>query len=187
MGPDGGARETERVESSSQPREPLSQGRRGFLLLAPLGIMAGMVATIAAAALRFLRPADSATGGPQWTDVMPVTEISGQTPILRRVTIAKEIGWTIQQGEESVYVLPGNNRVVLSSICPHEGCNVVWQDETHTFVCPCHDSTFAPGGERLGGPSRRGLDPLQAREQNGVLQVRYASFVNNIPERVERL
>ncbi|MBV9209743.1 MAG: ubiquinol-cytochrome c reductase iron-sulfur subunit, partial [Acidobacteria bacterium] len=48
------------------------------------------------------------------------------------------------------------------------------------------DSSFAANGERVSGPARRGLDPLPTREKDGVLQVQYQTFVNNIEERVPR-
>lgn len=47
-----------------------------------------------------------------------------------------------------------------SAICPHLGCAVGWDDAQGNFLCPCHDSRFAITGEKLTGPSERGLDAL---------------------------
>ncbi len=57
-------------------------------------------------------------------------------------------------------MLPAKNNQVLSAICPHEGCEVVWEQNTNRFSCPCHESYFAADGSRISGPSPRGLDPL---------------------------
>ena len=69
----------------------------------------------------------------------------------------------------------GKNNQVLSAICPHEGCEVVWEQGMNRFSCPCHESYFAADGSRISGPSPRGLDPLPMRVQDGKLQVQYVS------------
>ena len=48
----------------------------------------------------------------------------------------------------------------LSAVCPHLGCAVGWDQGAGNFLCPCHDSRFSLIGDRLSGPSERGLDPL---------------------------
>jgi Rieske Fe-S protein len=105
---------------------------------------------------------------------------------MRSIVAEHDAGWASTQEEHFVYVLPDKNHQVLSSVCPHEGCNVSWRDDTNGFFCPCHDSYFAADGARVSGPSRRGLDPLPTRTENGVLQVRYITFANNTEERIER-
>ena len=37
-------------------------------------------------------------------------------------------------------------------------------------------SVSQPSGEKLEGPSKRGLDPLEAQEVEGRVQVRFARF-----------
>jgi len=155
------------------------------LTLLPFGVLAGMAGVMAAAAFRFLRPAAAAQREAKWLDVAPVAELKGDKPLMRTVLAERSAGWSVTLEEQQVFVLP-QNRQTLSSMCPHEGCNVVWRDETNNFFCPCHDSSFAANGERVSGPARRGLDPLPTREKDGVLQVQYQTFVNNIEERVPR-
>lgn len=161
------------------------ESRRNFLMLLPFGVLAGMAGVMAAAAFRFLRPAAAAQREAKWLDVAPVAELKGAKPLMRTVLAERSAGWSVTVEEQQVFVLP-QNRQTLSSMCPHEGCNVVWRDETNNFFCPCHDSSFAANGERVSGPARRGLDPLPTREKDGVLQVQYQTFVNNIEERVPR-
>jgi len=47
-----------------------------------------------------------------------------------------------------------------SAVCPHLGCAVGWDAGKGNYLCPCHDSRFAVSGEKLTGPSERGLDQL---------------------------
>jgi menaquinol-cytochrome c reductase iron-sulfur subunit len=171
--------------TKTTPERPPDQGRRNFLLLIPLGIFAGMCGAIATAALRFLRPS-AAVQEAKWINVAPVGELTGNRPVMRSIVAEHRAGWASTMEEHFVYVLPEQNHQVLSSICPHEGCNVVWREAESQFICPCHDSFFGADGSRLSGPSRRGLDPLPSREENGMLQVRYQFFVNNTEDRQVR-
>jgi Rieske Fe-S protein len=168
--------------SPTQHEPRTDPGRRKFILLVPLGILGGMFATVATAAFRFLRPI-SHVGGDSWSNLAPIGEGKGNRPSLQRVVTEQQIGWSVVREEHFVYLLPGSAKTVLSTVCPHEGCSVGWKDEQNVFVCPCHDSSFAPDGSRISGPSLRGLDPLPTREQDGMLQVQYLSFVNNIGDR----
>ncbi len=168
--------------------EPLDEttklkSRRQFLLLLPLGIIAGMLATVATAAFRFLRPALSHAED-EWIDVAPVAELKGNKPIAVQVTRDHVAGWARVRQRHNVYVLPVSDNQILSAICPHEGCEVAWHDDLNIFACPCHDSNFTPEGERIDGPARRGLDPLPARVENGKLQVQYRHYLTGIEERI---
>lgn len=169
----------------NSPAEKRGNSRRDFLRLVPFGIFTGIAGWVAAAAFRFLRPtATAAAASARWMNVAPLSQIGGDKPVMRTINVEHTAGWSSTIEERFVYVLPKQNNRVLSSACPHEGCNVTWREDTNRFFCPCHDSSFAPDGARLGGPARRGLDPLPSREKEGVLQVQYQSFVNNIEERV---
>jgi Rieske Fe-S protein len=165
---------------------PPDKGRRDFLLLIPLSIFAGVAATVVAAALRFLRPSAFGTSEAKWSDVAPVAQLTGDKPIMRSIVAEHQAGWASTMEEHFVYVLPNQNNKVLSSVCPHENCNVAWRDDANEFFCPCHDSYFAADGARLSGPAQRGLDPLPSREKDGVLQVQYQTFINNTEERTPR-
>jgi Rieske Fe-S protein len=171
--------------NSPEKTELPDPGRRTFLLLLPLGIFAGVAATIASAAFRFLRPLYTRSD-PKWSNVAPVSQLKGDKPIMHSIIAEHEAGWASTSEEHFVYVLPAQNNRTLSSVCPHEGCNVSWRDDTNGFFCPCHDSYFASDGSRLSGPSLRGLDPLPTREKDGVLQVQYQTFINNTEERIVR-
>lgn len=177
-------------DSDSKPNaqtkeHEIDKGRRSLLFLLPATIFGGLAATIVTAAFRFLRPAKTFQKE-RWNDLVSLAELKGDKPIMRSIVAEHQAGWASTLEEHFVYVLPHKGNQVLSSICPHEGCNVAWRGDTNQFFCPCHDSYFSQDGERVSGPSRRGLDPLPTREQNGMLQVKYQSYVNNTEERVVR-
>ena len=136
--------------------------------------MAGVVASIGGAAFRFLRPRIFAATG-AWLDVASVSELTGAQPLTRKIVAEHVAGWAITTEEHSVIVLPAKNNQVLSTICPHEGCEVNWEPDRNRFACPCHESYFTADGARISGPSPRGLDPLPMRVQDGKLQVQYVS------------
>jgi Rieske Fe-S protein len=162
-----------------------NKSRRAFLLLLPLGVMAGVFTSIAAAAVRFLRPRVIAASN-KWIDVAPLTDLKGTQPLARKIVAEHIAGWATVTEEHSVYILPANNNQVLSAICPHEGCEVSWQSDTNLFSCPCHESYFASDGSCMKGPALRGLDALPTRQQEGKLQVQYRLFENNTADRITR-
>ena len=177
-----------KVEPNPSPVEKseIDNGRRKLLFFFPIGVIAGIAGTLAAAAFRFLRPASAPQRESKWVDAMPTASIKGDKPMMCSITTERVAGWSTTLEEQQVFILPTSDRKALSSSCPHEGCNVMWRDESNDFLCPCHDSSFGPDGAWLSGPARRGLDPLPCREKDGILQIQYQTFMNNTTERVPR-
>jgi menaquinol-cytochrome c reductase iron-sulfur subunit len=67
--------------------------------------------------------------------------------------------------------------VAFSAVCPHLGCAIGWDAANKTYLCPCHDSRFAVEGDKLSGPSERGLDVLPvAVTKDGRLQLVWKRF-----------
>jgi nitrite reductase/ring-hydroxylating ferredoxin subunit len=148
--------------------------RRSFLKLLPLGVFVGVFASIGGAAFRFLRPRIGAAND-RWLDVASLSELSGPQPLNKKIVAEHIAGWAATTEEHNVFVLPAKNNQVLSAICPHKGCEVVWEQNRNRFSCPCHESYFTADGARISGPSPRDLDPLPMRVQDGKLQVQYIS------------
>jgi menaquinol-cytochrome c reductase iron-sulfur subunit len=149
-----------------------NNSRRSFLQLLPLGVFAAVFASIGGAAFRFLRPRVAAASE-QWLDVAVVSELSGPQPVVKKVLAEHVSGWAVATEEHNVFVLPAKSNQVVSPICPHAGCEVLWEQSANRFSCPCHESFFAADGARISGPAPRGLDALPSRVQDGKLQVQY--------------
>ena len=149
-----------------------NKSRRSVRGLLPLGGLAGVFASVGGAAFRFLRPRLSAPSE-QWLDVALLAELKGPQPLAKKIVAEQISGWAVTTEEHHVFVLPEKNNQVLSTICPHAGCEVAWEQATNRFACPCHESYFAADGSRISGPASRGLDALPARVQDGKLQVQY--------------
>ena len=64
----------------------------------------------------------------------------------------------------------------FSTVCPHLGCGVDYDEKAGKFNCPCHTSAFDLEGRCLSGPSPRGLDELETRIDGRDVLVRYQRF-----------
>ncbi len=165
------------TDASDEARHTLP--RRRILMLIPAMLMTAVTTTFAAAAFRFLRPQQATdslpnpAGEDSWTPVAPVADLNGSQPMMRKVSVEHQAGWSTMRQEHSVFILPQQNLQVVSAICPHEGCEVDWNDETREFLCPCHDSHFDAGGARRSGPAQNGLTAIPCRLKQGILEVQY--------------
>jgi Rieske Fe-S protein len=96
--------------------------------------------------------------------------------------IAPEIrdGWTVARdvvlGSAWLTRGAGGQLTAFSSVCPHLSCAIGWDGSKRHFVCPCHESLFAPNGDRVSGPSERGLDPLPVTIKDGRIQLTWQRF-----------
>jgi quinol---cytochrome c reductase iron-sulfur subunit, bacillus type len=66
--------------------------------------------------------------------------------------------------------------LALSAVCPHLGCAIGWDAGAGNFLCPCHDSRFSPTGDKLTGPSERGMDELPLEIKDGRVQLTWVRF-----------
>jgi Rieske Fe-S protein len=73
-------------------------------------------------------------------------------------------------------VRDGGGRIrALSTTCPHLGCAVDFDATDNKFRCPCHTSAFDLAGDRLSGPTKRGMYVLDSKEEQGRVLVRAAT------------
>ena len=80
-------------------------------------------------------------------------------------------------------VRKGDSVRALSTVCPHAGCAVDWDEGASAFVCPCHDSRFALDGERQSGPSPRAMDTLDVDVKEGRVAVAWRRFKTATPKK----
>jgi cytochrome b6-f complex iron-sulfur subunit len=61
--------------------------------------------------------------------------------------------------------------LALSLKCTHLGCAITWNDDKREFECPCHASSFTPGGDVNSPPAPRALDMYRLIIEGGMLKV----------------
>ncbi len=181
---------TEKREKG-QPPEPEFPGRRSFFMVL-LGVGGAFVAALLSIPLiRYtIYPLLANTTKTSWSSLGPLDSFSAMTqPMRKTVKILQVDGWRESVSEKPVYVTKGtrpgaqNGIEVLSSVCPHLGCEVPWNENRGQFVCPCHNSVFAADGSYVSGPARRGMDTLPIESQNGDLKVRFEYFRELVPDK----
>jgi len=59
----------------------------------------------------------------------------------------------------AVYKSPEGKVQCVSSICPHLGCHVAFNNAEKTWDCPCHGSRFTTDGAVIAGPALAPLAP----------------------------
>ena len=65
-----------------------------------------------------------------------------------------------------------NSLIAVNSNCSHAGCAVNWEKDQKSFICPCHESKFAPDGKVLGGPATEALKVYTAKLEGGDVLVK---------------
>lgn len=158
--------------------------RRRFLKVATCAIGGGVGLAVAAPVLTLLAdPAGKVTVTTPTTplDLGPAEQFRvGAEP--RRVDVVAPIvkdAWMAARdvvlGAAWIRRTP-DKLVALSAVCPHLGCAIGWDAGAGNFLCPCHDSRFGVGGDRLAGPSERGMDELPLTVVDGRLQLTWIRY-----------
>ncbi len=161
------------------------EGRRSFLgALVAIGT-SGIGLLLSVPLGRFaLHPLWRATTEVLRSDVGTAGEFADiTTPVKALITVEQRDGWRKVLSTKPVYVARGDDgRLrVLSSVCPHLGCTIMWSEPRGQFVCPCHNGVFAADGTLVSGPPPRGMDELDSTIEQGVLKVRYQYFRQLVP------
>ncbi len=122
-------------------------GRRGFLLSLGWGLLGLAFAGMAWMTGRFL------SGSQARSDPEPVNFGAPEAHPVGTVTTKGRI--VLQRDEAGFWA--------VTTVCPHLGCQPVFDQERRIFVCPCHGSHFDPEGRLLEGPAARGLSLAAVR------------------------
>lgn len=120
-----------------------------------------------------LTPILRKTGAAAWVSLGPAADFHGTEPQRADFRYTSEVGYTAESVNGFAYIVPGEDPtpLVLSPICTHMGCNVVWNGEKQLFLCPCHGGQYTADGRNVAGPPPRPLDRIPARVENGVLMI----------------
>ncbi len=173
--------ESQELGNQSRERAGVRSPRRRSFLGALMGLgTAGVGALLSVPLVRYaIYPLVATTTETKWSDIGSAIELgSGMPPMKRVITIEQRDGWRKLVSEKAVYIIKdkaGQLRV-FSTVCPHLGCSISWNDGRQQFVCPCHGGIFAADGATISGPPPRAMDELPSKIENGTLRVRYQYF-----------
>lgn len=161
------------------------EDRRKFLKVATCAIGGGVGLAVAGPALTlFVAPAGkiSVTTPSAPLDLGSAEEFrAGAEP--RKIDIVAPIikdAWTAARnvvlGAAWIRRTAPDKLVALSAICPHLGCGIGWDAAAGNFLCPCHDSRFSVEGDKMNGPSERGMDALPLEIKDGRVQLTWVRY-----------
>lgn len=162
---------------------------RRRLLAVSTGVLAAVIAAAASVPVlgALLSPL---RGGPRRSPFVPALRLD-ELPvgIPTQVELEAELldGWTRRRERVgSAWVLRTRDGALkaFSTVCPHLGCAVDVK-LGGGFACPCHASAFTLDGAVRGGPAPRGMDPLETRVRDGLIEIRPARFRQGTSRREE--
>jgi Rieske Fe-S protein len=159
------------------------ENRRGALkvLTTLLGAVVGVI--VAIPGLRLLaHPLRKKTtsGGDEPLRVASPGELVPGRPLRVDVVGSRTDAWVREDGVKlgACWLVREKGGAVraFSTVCPHLGCGIDWNQETGQFDCPCHGSSFDASGRRVKGPSPRDMDELGVVVSERDVLVRYQRF-----------
>ena len=62
-----------------------------------------------------------------------------------------------ESGKAGVYKTGDQKIYKVDIVCPHLGCELVWNPDEKTWDCPCHGSRFDYKGNLIEGPAQEGI------------------------------
>jgi Rieske Fe-S protein len=172
---------------------PVPPERRGFLRIVTGWLGAALGAVVALPGLGFLTSPlrrETVQGGKAPLRVAGLNELRSGRPLRCDVRGQLIDAWSrvpdVKLG--SCWVVKseadGNLRA-FSTVCPHLGCGIDWNDGQRRFVCPCHQSFFSLDGKVITGPSPRDMDELDVVAEASDVKVVYRRFRVGTPKKVE--
>lgn len=145
--------------------------RRKFLKTAVLTGCTALVTGIPLATYAILPSLKQEPGN--WIDFGSVEDLEPDNFNMLSYEFMVKDGWIIlpQRGFVWAKAEAEQQIKIFSSTCSHLACNVIWQEETQEFVCPCHSGRFNAQGQPIAGPPFRPLTVLEHKVADGNLMV----------------
>ncbi len=87
-----------------------------------------------------------------------------------------QFAYPTEKAEAIFIVLPDGQLRAYSTICPHKGKRLIWDDKMKQINCPAHGAVFEPeNGLKLKGPGGRFLKKINLKiSEEGVFAVAVA-------------
>ncbi|MDB6024351.1 MAG: (2Fe-2S)-binding protein [Verrucomicrobiales bacterium] len=175
-------------------RDPKSPERRGFFKEALSVLIGGVISLVPVAAgiTVFFDPLrrNKAKGG----GAIRVASLSALrdigVPQKFPVISSRVDAWNKypQTPIGAVYLMKTDDKTIkaLNVACPHAGCFVDYNADRNTYLCPCHNSSFALDGTVRDpkSPSPRALDELKVEVRDGEIFVHFQNFRAGVAEKI---
>ncbi len=169
--------------------------RRGFLKKLASVIMGAIVTLVPAAAglAVWLDPVRRKTDtGGQLVRVATLSALPDDGVPRKFAVVASRVdAWnrSPEMGIGAVYLRreKGEKPRAFNVVCPHAGCFVDYVQEKSSYLCPCHNSTFALNGKvnDPSSPSLRSLDELEVEiRHSSEIWVKFLNFRSGVAEKI---
>ena len=157
-----------------------NKGRRDFLKICSV-VLSSLIGVVYAVPLirTFISPAlrQTVSGSTGLIELGSISSCQVNVPMNVKIVDTKMDAWTKFPPTEigAVWIIMNKDKefTAFTSICPHLGCGINWDEDSGKFICPCHDSFFDIEGRVLSGPSPRGMDTLETEIKDGKIFVKY--------------
>jgi menaquinol-cytochrome c reductase iron-sulfur subunit len=169
--------------------------RRGFLKKLACNVLGAVVTLVpfAAGLALWLDPVRrKAQAGGQLVRVAPLSALPDDgVPRKFNVLASRVDAWN--KSPESVvgavYLrrVKGEKPRAFNVVCPHAGCFVDYMESKSSYLCPCHNSTFAVDGKINDprSPAPRGLDELEVEVRpNSEVWVKFQNFRAGVTDKI---
>lgn len=181
-------------DDSDRPTDNTSPGRRKFMAWATIGLGGAISAIMAFPLVRYLlfpMRRKTVSSGAGAADVMADADlVAGAPPVkVQIVGDAVRDAWNVADkvnlGAAWVSKDKSGTITAFTTVCPHLGCAIGFDPGADEYKCPCHNSAFKRSGDKIKGPSKRGLDSLPVVVEEGRVKVTFQRFVQDIAEKKE--
>jgi Rieske Fe-S protein len=179
--------------------------RRSFLKWATQGLGALFGAILGFPAVAYLIDARNRSAPPgDFRKVGKLSDLKENVPHQVVLNNIRRDAWTLHPNDVigRVWLVrrPGDKVDAYTTICPHLGCAINYQEPKQQFVCPCHNGTFHLSGqlvstEELGGitnPAPRDMDSLEIKLEpdpagtDTFIWVKYENFIQGRHDKVRK-
>ncbi len=116
--------------------------RRNFINFFLGGSLTAVVASFLYPVIRFIIPTKQAQSDIRSVTAARVGELAPNTHKIFKFGTSPGILIHTQEGE----------LIAFSAICTHLTCSVLFESDTQTLLCPCHNGKFDLGGNVISGP-----------------------------------
>jgi menaquinol-cytochrome c reductase iron-sulfur subunit len=170
--------------------QPSSPDRRTLLKRATYGLAGLFGAILGIPALAFLiDPRNRPVRDQEFKTVARISDLPIGEPQQVVIRALRRDAWTLHPDEVigRVWLVrrEGGEVDAFTTICPHLGCSVNFENKEKLFICPCHGGTFDVRGQRVekpgaANPAPRGMDRLGCQRDPAnpdLIQVKYQDFI----------